>query len=336
MRHSRLTSIDNISIHPASFRQEIIAASRSSIDDLGGSSESDPDDVAFPNEANEVTPLLGHGSSNGHANGHSRGRSRSERPRRDSSVHNEHNHTKPKKPSKKAHGHSHSDMGMNAMVLHVLGDALGNVGVIVTALIIWLTDLPGKYYADPVVSLFITLIILKSAIPLTLASAKILLQATPDHIEVDKIRQDIQRLPGVVSCHHIHIWQLSDKKVVASMHIQVAFPISEASGEKYMELARQARKCLHGHGIHSATIQPEFCLNRTHSHAQDAATNMQYDGAAAGAFPSEVSGECLLDCEDPGCEGERCCEQRLLPSICGTSSRSSHSDHSPDSHDFHG
>lgn len=65
------------------------------------------------------------------------------------------------------HSHSHgSSMNMHALLLHVLGDALGNVGVIASGLIIWLSNWPGKYYSDPVISLVITCIIFASALPL--------------------------------------------------------------------------------------------------------------------------------------------------------------------------
>ena len=64
------------------------------------------------------------------------------------------------------HGHSHGSMNMRALVLHVMGDALGNVGVISTGLIIWLTTLSWKYYFDPIISLVITVIIFSSALPL--------------------------------------------------------------------------------------------------------------------------------------------------------------------------
>jgi zinc transporter 1 len=57
-------------------------------------------------------------------------------------------------------------MNMRALILHVMGDALGNVGVIATGLIIWLTDWPLKYYCDPIISLVITVIIFHSALPL--------------------------------------------------------------------------------------------------------------------------------------------------------------------------
>lgn len=64
-------------------------------------------------------------------------------------------------------GHSHGgSMNMKALLLHVLGDALGNVGVIATGLIIWLTSWSFKYYCDPMISLVITVIIFQSALPL--------------------------------------------------------------------------------------------------------------------------------------------------------------------------
>ena len=68
-------------------------------------------------------------------------------------------------PPAGGHGHSGS-MNMRALLLHVLGDALGNVGVIASGLIIWLTTWQYKYYSDPVISLVITIIIFSSALPL--------------------------------------------------------------------------------------------------------------------------------------------------------------------------
>jgi len=74
------------------------------------------------------------------------------------------------KSVKRGHGHSHAgSMNMRALVLHVIGDALGNVGVIATGLIIWLTEWRFKYYFDPIISLVITLIIFSSALPLGMA-----------------------------------------------------------------------------------------------------------------------------------------------------------------------
>lgn len=313
--HARLASIEDLSIYPSSFRQEIIAASRPNNQyEPSSPSESEPD---------EHTALLSDADRSKRTRDASPSPVRRRR-RYSEALHTDHHHNKPKQDRGKGgggHGHSHGDMGMNAMVLHVLGDALGNVGVIITALVIWLTDWPYKLYTDPLVSLFITVIILRSALPLTFATAKILLQATPDYIDVNEIRHDIQTLPGVVSCHHIHIWQLSDTKVVASMHMQVSFPISEEGGEKYMQLAKRARKCLHAYGIHSATIQPEFCPDKDQLvEFAPAGSVARTDGAVdgPGGLPgADESSVCLLECVED-CEEEGCCS--ALSSSSGSQS----------------
>lgn len=321
-KHGRLQSIDDYSFHPASFRQNIIEHSqhsRANVDDTGSSE----DETAV----DENTPLIsngenGHGNGNGHAHAHGNHKghcgSRMGRSRRDSGIHEEHNHNKPRthKSGGGGHSHNHADMGMHAMVLHVLGDALGNVGVIITALVIWLTDWSWKNYTDPAVSLFITAIILHTALPLTRASAQVLLQATPDEIDIQDIKEDIQALEGVVSCHHVHVWRLSDTKIVASMHVRVSFPITAEGGEKYMVLAKQARKCLHAYGIHSATIQPEFCTDSVRDQADQ--VTLQFDGANDGAAM------CLLECTDD-CVEQGCC---TASQNGGGSVRSSHSAHS--------
>ena len=337
LRHNRLTSIDDISIHPASFRQDIqdyIAASTSqqSIEEEGESDGSSVDGaVTAEPEATEGTPLLKDGNVDGPQNGtigdgHG-SRSLSRRSRHDSTLHDSHHHNKPRgETSGHGHGHSHGDMGMNAMVLHVMGDALGNLGVIVTALIIWKTTSPYRFYADPVVSLIITLIILKTAIPLVKATSKILLQATPDHINIRNIREDIEDLPGVVSCHHIHVWQLSDTKIVCSMHLELAFPITEGNGERYMALAKRARKCLHAHGIHSATIQAEFGCSPTlrERGAAPSDPSMLIDGDG-GDIKKAGGPSCLLECVDDCLESGCCSPGERTASRHGTSSSSSRS-----------
>lgn len=114
----------------------------------------DEDDSSSSNDRTEATPLL---------NGHKHKKS----SRADSVIapdaHSEHG------KSRNHGGHSHSksgSMNMRALVLHVMGDALGNVGVIATGLIIWLSDYSWKYYCDPIISLVITVIIFSSALPL--------------------------------------------------------------------------------------------------------------------------------------------------------------------------
>lgn len=89
--------------------------------------------------------------------------------------------------------------------------------------------------------------------PDTVRSASfILLQAVPSTISLTDLREDIQSVKGVLSVHELHVWQLSEVKIVASVHVWVS------RKREYMRIAREIRRVLHDHGIHSSTIQPEF------------------------------------------------------------------------------
>ncbi|CAL1695437.1 unnamed protein product [Somion occarium] len=149
-------------------------------------------------------------------------------------------------------GHSHGSMNMRALLLHVFGDALGNVGVIATGLVIWLTSWSWKYYFDPMISLVITAIIFSSALPLVRSTSFILLQGVPSTVSLDEVRAAILAVDGVLSLHELHIWQLSENKIVASVHV------TASRSHDFMPVAAAIRKALHQHGIHSSTIQPEY------------------------------------------------------------------------------
>lgn len=333
---NRYPSVDDIHIHPASFRQDIIAQSRLEDIDSGEGSECEGDGAMDVNEQQptEDTPLLGHAKSNGSAEhaehaGHSH---KNKSDERHDSWHDNHNHNQPKQEG--SGDHSHADLNMRGVFLHVAGDALGNVGVICAALAIWLTDYFWTPYADPAISLVITLIILGSAIPLCKAASRILLQAVPAGISVDDIKEDIEELPGILSCHHLHVWQLSDAKVVASLHVQVEFDFKGEGSARYMLLARQIRRCLHEYGIHSSTIQPEFCLDSEHRHTSAPHSDNEGSGSPkmrtgskggsrAGSMRNEAEA-CLLDCRDECDESSQCCAPSTVETDMHTGEDHSH------------
>ncbi|KAG1742255.1 cation efflux protein [Suillus paluster] len=160
--------------------------------------------------------------------------------------------TVPLPPSGHSHGHSHGSMNMRALMLHVMGDALGNIGVIITGLVIWLTTWGGRFYLDPAVSLVITIIIFTSALPLVRSASFILLQGVPPTVSLEDVRDSILKVDGVLSVHELHIWQLSESKIVASVHVMAS------RNHDFMPVAADIRKALHLNGIHSSTIQPEY------------------------------------------------------------------------------
>ncbi len=166
------------------------------------------------------------------------------------------------------------DLGMLGVLIHVLGDALNNVGVIVTALIIWLTNSPARYYADPAVSLWIAIMILFSALPLTKRSGNILLESAPPGVDLADVQKDLESIPGVKGVHELHVWRLDQQKAIASAHVVV----SEENLTSFMEVGQVVVECLHAYGIHSATLQPELI-----PHGSEAREGKNEDVVASGA-----------------------------------------------------
>lgn len=82
---------------------------------------------------------------------------------------------------------------MMGVFVHVIGDALNNVGVIIAALVIWLAKYDARYYADPGVSMGISFMILVSAWPLVKHSGAILLQSAPRGVNLADVKHDMQQ-----------------------------------------------------------------------------------------------------------------------------------------------
>ncbi|KAI0133001.1 cation efflux family protein [Xylariales sp. AK1849] len=148
------------------------------------------------------------------------------------------------------------DLGMLGAFVHVIGDALNNIGVIIAALVIWLTTYDARFYADPGVSMGIAIMILLSSLPLVKNSGKILMQSAPRGVNSDDVKHDLERIPGIESVHELHIWRLDQKKSIASAHVVV----SNDNMTDFMDSAKTIKECLHAYGIHSATLQPELAM----------------------------------------------------------------------------
>lgn len=139
-----------------------------------------------------------------------------------------------------SHGaHSH-DMNLHGVFLHILGDFLGTVSVIISTIIFIFCKGEWRLYMDPVVSLFITALIIVSTVPLIKSACYILLQSSPSTLEVDRLRSDVLSIAGVIGIHEFHCWQLSNTKTVASIHV-----LLDIKPEIYMKLAAKIKQCLH-------------------------------------------------------------------------------------------
>ncbi|KAJ4338484.1 hypothetical protein N0V95_008053 [Ascochyta clinopodiicola] len=188
------------------------------------------------------------------------------------------------------------DLGILGVLIHVLGDAINNIGVIISALIIWFTHSPSRFYADPAVSMWIAIMILISAVPLTKRSGKILLQSAPLGVKIEDVKHDLESIPGVLSVHELHVWRLDQRKAIASAHVVVSDP----DVESFMGKAKVISECLHAYGIHSVTLQPELPAQRG---SDDEATEV----GSAMTTARLSSEKCGVPCGSV-CEELKCCK----------------------------
>lgn len=110
---------------------------------------------------------------------------------------------------------SASQLNINGVYLHILGDALGSVIVMISALIIMLAHGPWTLYVDPVMSIIMVMIILKTSIPLLKETSLILMQTVPTHLNAEDIKSRLHdTIPDIKGLHEFHVWQLSGDKII--------------------------------------------------------------------------------------------------------------------------
>jgi len=143
-------------------------------------------------------------------------------------------------------GHS---LNVRGAYLHVLGDLLGSVGAIAAALLIMGT---GWVTADPLISVFVGLLILVSSWKLTSESVDILMEAAPRHIDVGLVRGAIHEIPGVESVHDLHVWTVTSGFCAMSVHAVISDPSRQ---RQILEEIHQ--RLVDRFGIRHATVQLE-------------------------------------------------------------------------------
>ena len=136
-----------------------------------------------------------------------------------------------------------------AAYLHVLSDALGSVGAILAAAFVMSF---GWRRADPIVSLLIAGLILWGAWRLVRETVSVLMEGTPEHIDIISIETTIRSVPGICEVHDLHVWTISENFHVLTAHVVL-------NGSRHgTEVVADASRAIHEqHGIEHVTLQPE-------------------------------------------------------------------------------
>ncbi len=114
--------------------------------------------------------------------------------------------------------HRHTNLNIRGAYLHILGDALSSVGVVIGGIVIIYT---GWYFVDPMLSILISLVIIYGAWALVKESVSILLESVPAHLNIETVASEIQRIEGVREAYHIHIWTITSGVYAMSAHVLI-------------------------------------------------------------------------------------------------------------------
>jgi cobalt-zinc-cadmium efflux system protein len=156
-------------------------------------------------------------------------------------------------------GGDRRNMNLRGAMLHVLGDALGSVGVLVAAAVLLTTGWP---YADTVASLFIVALVLPRAVALLREVGHVLLEGVPQGIDVAEVQDALRDVPGVVDVHDLHVWAINDRKPSVSAHVVLDGVDGHGGCGDGSVLDQAARTLRERFGLVHSTLQVEH-----HGHA---------------------------------------------------------------------
>jgi cobalt-zinc-cadmium efflux system protein len=149
------------------------------------------------------------------------------------------------------HGGDRENLNIRAAALHVAGDMLGSVAAIVAAIIIIYT---GWLAVDPLLSIAVAFLILKSAWALVRQSGHVLLEGAPDWLDREEMQARIvERVPAVADIHHVHVWGLTPQDLMLTMHLRL-----DAPTVNHTSIVRDVKAVLREfYGIDHSTIEVE-------------------------------------------------------------------------------
>ncbi len=126
------------------------------------------------------------------------------------------------------------NLNVRGAFLHVVGDALGSVGVLIAALLIRTT---GSFVWDPIVSAIVCLLILWSSGLIVRDSFRIFMEGTPSHLDTEAIRAALAAIDGVVDVHDLHVWTITSGFISMSAHVAIR---EGTDAKQTLERAQQA------------------------------------------------------------------------------------------------
>lgn len=147
---------------------------------------------------------------------------------------------------------SKGDMNIKSAYLHLLGDTLASVSVIIGGLCMYFFEI---YWIDPALTVLISLYVLRESYKILKDAVNILMQGVPENIVVEDVVNEIGKMTEVENVHHVHIWAIDEKNIIFEAHIN----IKDMAVSQTEPLKNEISSMLHDKfGIEHVTLQFEY------------------------------------------------------------------------------
>jgi len=149
--------------------------------------------------------------------------------------------------------HSGKSINIRAAYIHLLGDTVSSVMVILSAILIYFFDL---FWIDPVVTILLGIYLLKETYMILKEALDILMQATPQNLDLMKVKIALEAIPEIDNIHHVHAWNLSDQDIHFECHIDLKSDIRISETENIQTSIHKI--LLNKFNINHVTVQYEY------------------------------------------------------------------------------
>jgi cobalt-zinc-cadmium efflux system protein len=147
-------------------------------------------------------------------------------------------------------------INVKAAYIHLIGDSLSSVVVVLASVLIRVFKI---YWIDPIITLLISIYIIRSGFIILKESVNILMQSAPDHLDLPAIKKRVEQQSDVLNIHHIHAWMLTDRDLHLEAHIELKKDLKLSQVKQIQDEIEMYMK--NDFGIKHITLQFEYNTN---------------------------------------------------------------------------
>jgi len=148
---------------------------------------------------------------------------------------------------------SHENMNVRAAYLHLLTDVMTSIAVVLGGVLMYYF---GIFWVDPLISALIAIYLIWASFGLVKESSAILMQFTPENIDVDEVVKTIESEPEIKDVHHVHIWKLNDHQINLEAHLDFHEDVTLSTSNRVID--RLEKKLHDTYDIEHTTFQCEY------------------------------------------------------------------------------